>query len=200
MGDLADQRQGRALTFGRLTVITHGHLSFWREILTKWDSLVLGVLDIDGLRSFRPQDDTVSPEFYRQIVEKCGPRRNPFSADERIRMLNGALAVAGLDDRVRPMLVPIPELNVAQINAMFPPAEVDVVTGDLTDPFERQKIRELERLLERPIFNAQSAFRLHATDAKEKIRGGDHWANFIPPGAYEVFLEIDGPARLPVDS
>jgi nicotinamide mononucleotide adenylyltransferase len=200
VGDVTGRRQKVALTFGRFPIITHGHLAFWREILKKWDNLVLGVLDIDGLRPFRPDDDAVSLEFYSQIVQKCNARRNPFSADERMRMLNRALAEAGLTHRVRPALVPIPELNAAEINEMFPPNEVDIVTGDLTDPFEQLKIRELERLLDRSIFNVESGFRLHTTEAKEKILQGDEWASFVPPGAYEVFLEIDGPARLPADS
>ncbi|MEV8509087.1 hypothetical protein AB0368_30215 [Actinoplanes sp. NPDC051475] len=200
MAEAVPQRRATALTFGRFPIITHGHLAYWRTILERWDTLVLGMLDVEEIRPYKPGVDVVSREFYDEIVRKCGPRRNPFTADERRRILRGGLEEAGLQERVRIDLCPIPELHPAVISERYPAADVDIVTGDLTDPFERMKIRELETILGRPIANVQSGFVLHTTDAKHRILGGDKWSTFVPAGAYEVFVEIGGPARLPADS
>lgn len=187
-----------AVTWGRFTVLTHGHLAMVEEIMARWSRLAIGLLDLDTIpKDHDPHRHRVSRAFHEAILRKCDPVRNPFSIAERTAMWEAALDAAGHLDRVTVLPVPVPEYRPERMNELFPPDEYDLVFGDRSDVFDLEKAQELSRLLDRRVRNVDPELVLHASTAKRQVATGDTWASFMPAGALEVFLEIGGPARLP---
>ena len=90
----------------------------------------------------------------------------------------------------------IPEFFPDRFNPRYPPEEYDIVFGDTTDDFDVLKANEVRRVLRRRVVNIDPPVVLHASTAKSAVAAGASWSEFIAPGAYDVFMAIDGPARL----
>jgi nicotinamide mononucleotide adenylyltransferase len=180
-------------------LLTAGHIALVHAILEEWEALCIGIADLDasiGPVPVRP--DHIDQVYFDRLMQKTAPARNPFTVPERVDMWEGAIKAAGLQDRVSTAVILIPEFFPEQFNPRYPADEYDIVFGDTTDDFDVLKANEVRRVLRRRVVNIDPPHVMHASTAKEAVRAGASWGDFVLPGAYEVFEAIDGPSRLTV--
>jgi len=186
-----------ALTFGRYSPPTLAHLSLFSSILSNWECLAVGVVDSG---SVRPIDiPSVYTEFCDLADEKNILERNPFTPDERVRMLSAAISHFWQDRVIQVFAIKRPEYNQAEFMAKFPPQTFDLVfpyEEGRSELFDSVRNRVFQELLGRKIFFVKPELILHGRVIRKLIANGGSWREFIPAGALEVFLAINGPQRM----
>src|SRR5262249_34451626 len=163
-------------------------------ILNEWKRLTIGVVHA----SPRPQNvDPKWEPFLRRTAEvSLRSNKNPFTAEEVSRMWIACLVAHRLKSRVTVSTMP----QVAyqpNFNRTYPIAKFDFIEVRLTDSdteFDTDRQLAFSHLVGRPISYVTPPFKLHNTEIRRIIREGQRqWHEFIPPGAYELFIEMDGP-------
>ena len=120
-----------------------------------------------------------------------------FTPEEVRRMWNGWITHANLGSRVACSLTPRP--CFPEFNLEYPRSNYDMVYPSMHESDsegDRVKNSLFPQLLDRPIFLIDPPFRLHNTQIRELVAAGHRWEEFIPEGAYEVFVEISGATRI----
>ncbi len=162
----------RALFVGRFQPFHYGHLHAVRTILEEAEELVIVV----GSAQMSHEPD------------------NPFTAGERIEMIQRALDAAGVDRR-RYMLIPIPDAPahrvwVSQVESQTPKFDIVYTNQPLT-----------RRLLMEAGYEVRG-IRLHkrgqyeATEIRRRILAGEDWRVLVPEEVYRFLKEIDGEGRI----
>ena len=102
-------------------------------------------------------------------------------------------------DRVSCVIIKRPDYELDFAN-LFPAAEIDLVWPELSDTDHETDIlrhRLYPQVLGRPIYYVRPAMKLHNSQIREYIRAGRlDWTDYIAPGAYSVFREMNGPERM----
>lgn len=117
---------------------------------------------------------------------------NPFSLDERLRMIRDALAAEGVEG-VR--FVPIPDVGdhsvwLNQILSLVPFFEA-VVSHD---PLTRHLFEEAGfQVLDRPLVDREV---LSGTEIRRRILAGEAWTELVPPAVSALLKEINGVERI----
>jgi len=162
----------RGLFIGRFQPFHYGHLHAIKMILKEVEEVVIVI----GSSQMSHELD------------------NPFTAGERIEMIQAALDAAGID-RARYLLIPIPDAPahrvwVSQVESQTPRFQVVYTNQPLT-----------RRLLLEAGYNVQNIqmFRrdeLEATEIRRRILKKEDWKNLVPEPVYKIVQEIDGEERI----
>jgi nicotinamide-nucleotide adenylyltransferase len=167
---LHEDSASRVLFVGRFQPFHLGHLQMLKSLASEFDEVVL----ILG------------------SSQASHTARNPFSLEERTRMIRETLLAEGVE-RVR--IVPVRDVGVHSVwlhdlLALVPPFEAvvshDPLTGRL---FEEAGHPVLDRpLLDREVLSGSSV--------RERIRGGEAWEELVPPTVRTIIRELDGVERI----
>jgi nicotinamide-nucleotide adenylyltransferase len=166
---LATMRTTRGILIGRFQPFHHGHLQVVDNIVEEVDELVLGIGSAD-----------VSHE-----------PRNPFTAGERIMMIQNTL-------EPRPTTtyaVPLEDLErnsvwVSHVQSMSPWFDVAYANNPLVVRLFREagvEVRQTE-MYDRD--------KLKGTEIRDLMLADDSWEEFVPTAVVDVIDEIDGINRL----
>ncbi len=187
-------RKKKALFLGRFQPPSIAHLETVRTILKQWDNLTIAVV----YNSPRPKN--VDPRWVRPLeiedASSYSQPKNPFSSTEVGLMWEECLKVAGVTSRVmvtetlRPQFYPF--------NERFPPEGFNWVsiTPNEKNNNSLDRLQMYEELFGRKIWLVKPEFELHNTEIKKIVSLGRSWKEFIPAGAFEIFIEVDGPSRI----
>ena len=127
-------------------------------------------------------------------AEKSHEQRNPFTADERIRMLNLAFDEQNMDCR-KMIIVAIPDADTHSVWVSY----VDTYAMNYSvvfsnDPLTSRLFKEKGmNVIEVPM---KSRNTLYGTGVRNQIQDGKRWKNLVPGAVARVIDEIDGESRI----
>ena len=117
---------------------------------------------------------------------------NPFTAGERVEMIQRALAEARVDGCLP---VPVADIHqhaqwVAYLRGLLPPFDIVYTNNPLTRMlFEREEVRvESPPLIDRD--------RFQGVVVRRRIIEGGQWAELVPPAVAQYLEEIGAPERM----
>ena len=162
----------RAVFVGRFQPFHFGHLYAIRTILQEVDELILVV----------------------GSAQMSHEHNNPFTAGERIEMIQSALDAASID-RMKYLIIPLPDASahrvwVSQVESQIP--RFDVVYSN--QPLTRRLLIEAGyevrgiKLFERGKYEA--------TEIRKRILNGEDWSDLVPNEVYQIVQDIDGENRI----
>ena len=162
----------RALFVGRFQPFHHGHLHAVRTIMEEAEELVIVV----GSAQMSHEPD------------------NPFTAGERIEMIQSALDASGIG-RHRYLLIPIPDAPahrvwVSQVESQTPRFDIVYTNQPLT---RRLLIEAGYEVRGMKMFKRNQ---YEATEIRRRILEGEDWSNLVPEEVYRIVREIDGEGRI----
>lgn len=186
-----------ALFQGRFQPPSIAHLSTVKTILNEWKNVTIGIV----YNSPRPDNlDLRLQEYLDKVdVRSYGPGKNPFTREEVMEMWVRCLEAEGLADRVTCVFIKRQEFET-DFEILYPSDKIDLVlpesaSGDTETDKLRREIYAI--VYTRKIFYVKPPVQIHNSKIREIIASGrGNWAQFIPPGAYETFLEMEGPRRI----
>lgn len=157
---------------GRFQPPHKGHLEVIKEILDEVDELIIGI---------------GSAQLSHQLDD-------PFTAGERILMLNKTLVQSEID-LPRSYFIPIPDVNnnalwVSNVLSFSPPFSI-VYSGN---PLVKRLFKERDFKVKTPPMFNRNEYR--GTEIRRRMVGNEKWKPLVPPGVLEVIEEIDGVERL----
>lgn len=186
-----------ALFQGRFQPPSIAQASTAETILNTWPFLVICVV-YDS-----PKPDWLNPKWNEYLAEAArtsyAPGKNPFAPHEIKEMWDAWISFRSFCRRIRCDISKRPYFD-REFNKRYPPEEFMIVRparkeGDADIDSLRGKI--FPELLKREYTFVHPPFKLHNTEIIRRVmEEGKSWESFIPPGAYEVFLRIQGPARI----
>jgi nicotinamide-nucleotide adenylyltransferase len=166
----------RGLMAGRFQPFHNGHLALARQVLDECDELIIVV----GSAQFN-------------FIDK-----DPFTAGERLLMIHGALAEAGVD-LSRCYIVPYhnDENNarwLGYLRSQVPPFDV-VYSGN---EFVTHLAKSLDRSLavRKPEFEKKKEY--NGTNIRRLMASGGAWKHLVPPAVAKVIESVDGDERVRV--
>ena len=162
----------RGLVIGRYQPFHKGHLEIITEIMSDPDCSEL-VIAIGS-------------------AQESHTSKNPFTAGERIIMINDALTAAGLKDY---FLIPVVDINryavwVSHVESLVPPIDIVYTNNSLTKRLFMEKgytIKE-PHLYDRDKFSG--------TKIRELILTGGAWEELVPASVAKNIKELDGIKRI----
>ncbi|MDS0240612.1 MULTISPECIES: nicotinamide-nucleotide adenylyltransferase [unclassified Haloferax] len=159
----------RGFYIGRFQPYHNGHHRMVEEIAAEVDELVLGI---------GSAGDSHSP-------------RNPFTAGERIMMVNKAVT----DFDITTYAVPIEDLDrnsvwVSHVQSMSPAFEVAYSNNPLVIQLFKEAGVEVHQS---PMFNREV---LEGTEVRQRMIEDRDWESLVPDEVADVVREIDGIERL----
>jgi len=162
----------RAVFVGRFQPFHYGHLHAIRTILQEVDELILVV----------------------GSAQMSHAPNNPFTAGERIEMIQSALDAAAID-RMKYFIIPLPDAPahrvwVSQVESQIPRFDVVYSNQSLTRRllieagYEVRGIKMFER------------GKYEATEIRKRILKGEDWSDLVPSEVYQIVQDIDGENRI----
>ncbi|MGY1946326.1 zeta toxin family protein [Nocardia asiatica] len=187
-----------AVTFDRFQVVTIADLDTVATMLQNFPRLTIGILNLRPPLPPPPQLPADLVLAHRELDRLSAEQHNPLSSQQRRTMWTAALTAAGLDDRVR-----VEEItDLSEINARFPIEQFQLVfAAERTDnTLDATAARLFAATLGRNATLVDAPMRYHQPDLAAMRRAGtEMWRRYIPRGALEVFLAVDGPDRVLAD-
>ena len=186
-----------ALWFGRFQPPTLAHLAALKAILGVWELVTLGLVDRHAAKTVGKGRTWAE---YHALMNRTSyaAGKNPFTAEEVRAMWLAAIERADLVDRVQPEILPRPECWPS-LNSTFPPRLFDYVQiiGSVDGAVEDFRRTHGSSIFGRPLSWIESPIALHNSEIRHRIASGaGRWQDYLPEGAYNVFVELDGPARM----
>jgi nicotinamide-nucleotide adenylyltransferase len=162
----------RALMLGRFQPLHNGHISVLEDIL--------GREDLEGLI------------VAIGSAQESHTLENPFTAGERVEMLEKAAEDMGLDGL---LIVPVVDLNryglyVEYIRSLVPPFGAVVTHSPLT----RRLFQEKDFEILEPGLHKRSLY--SGTEIRRRIIASESWQDLVPASVVRVLERIDGAERL----
>ncbi len=163
---------GRGILIGRFQPPHLGHIEIIKQMLEEVDELIIGV----GSAQLSHTLD------------------NPFTAGERVLMLNKALAEAEIDS-TRVHIIPIPDVNnhavwVSHVLSFSPPF-VTVYSGNvLVNRLFKERGFEVKIP---PLFKRKE---YQGAEIRKRMLADKDWRNLVPKSVLEVMDEIKATERL----
>jgi nicotinamide-nucleotide adenylyltransferase len=159
----------RGLFVGRFQPLHLGHISVLEGIREEVDRLVV----------------VVGSSQYSHS------RENPFTAGERVWMLDDALRERNLSATV----LPVPDINrnslwVSHVETFVPPFDVCYMNNPLPKRLFREAGYEVRT------FDLVERDRYEATQIRQRMLDGDSWRELVPDPVARVIEEIEGVRRL----
>jgi nicotinamide-nucleotide adenylyltransferase/phosphinothricin biosynthesis protein PhpF len=165
---------------GRFQPFHLGHLEYLQGAAARSDEVWVGITNPDPTRVKEEPSDPL-----RHL-----PESNPYTYAERLLMVKGAAAEAGVDVHVIPFPVNEPELWHAYV-----PRDVT----QYIRLFSEWGGTKLERFraagYEVVVLDRGSEKRISGTSVRDAIRDGGDWRALVPPGVARVIESLD---RVPV--
>jgi len=162
----------RGIFIGRFQPVHLGHIEAFRYILGDVDELIIGIGSSQEGNTFE----------------------NPFTADERERMLKAALDEAGID-RSCVTIVRIPDVNddtrwVPHVEAISPKFSVVYSGNPWVQRLFRKKGYEVRT---QPLFKRRD---YQGMVIRRKIGEGKEWESLVPKSVASILRRIGAPRRL----
>jgi nicotinamide-nucleotide adenylyltransferase len=159
----------RGFTIGRFQPFHAGHRRFVDRIADEVDELVVAIGSADASHELS----------------------NPFTAGERLLMLNKALAAIDVPTYVVPLEdIERNALWVAHVRSMCPPFDVAYSNNPLVVRLFEEAGVEVRSS---PLYDRET---LQGTELRRRMRVGESWAESVPDPVVEVIREIDGVERI----
>jgi nicotinamide-nucleotide adenylyltransferase len=162
----------RGLVIGRYQPFHNGHLEVIREIKSDPECTEL-IIAIGSAQVSHTMD-------------------NPFTAGERVLMLDAALLGAGMKDC---FLIPIADINryavwVSHVESLVPPIDIVYTNNSLTHRLFSEKGYKVKtpKLYDRNKYSG--------TKIRDLMLTGGDWQSLVPPSVVKIIAEIDGINRL----
>jgi len=158
---------GKALIIGRFQPFHLGHLRLIEFAAKEADTLIIGI----------------------GSSQESNTRENPFSAEERRRMIENSLAGIKFE------IFDIPDINnnelwVSHVKQIVPEFDSVYTNAEL----ERHLFKEAGcQVKETPFFDRGN---YSGTEIRRRILAGEMWENLVPEGTLKVMEEIKGEARI----
>lgn len=162
----------RGILIGRMQPVHNGHIQVINKILEEVDEIIIGI---------------GSAQLSHEL-------KNPFTAGERILMMNQALAESDIDPG-RYYIIPMEDINfnaiwASHVKMMTPPFSI-VYSGN---PLVKQLFKEEGiEVRQPPLYD-----RLHlsGTEVRRRILEDENWQELVPKATADLIAEINGVERL----
>ena len=162
----------RGILIGRMQPVHNGHMEVIKQILTEVDEIIIGIGSAQ--LSHEPKD--------------------PFTAGERVVMINQALAESDVDPS-RYYIIPMQDINfnaiwAAHVAMLTPPFDI-VYSGN---PLVKQLFKEAGYEVRQPPL--YDRLHLSGTEVRRRIINDDNWQELVPDATVELIDEINGIERI----
>lgn len=162
----------RGILIGRMQPIHNGHMQVIKKILEEVDEIIIGI---------------GSAQLSHEL-------KDPFTAGERIVMINQALAEIEVDPS-RYYIIPMQDINfnaiwASHVKMLTPPFSI-VYSGN---PLVKQLFAEEGYEVRQPPL--YDRLHLSGTEVRRRILEDDNWQELVPKATADVISEINGVERL----
>lgn len=162
----------RGILIGRMQPVHNGHIQVIESILDEVDEIIIGIGSAQLSHSLK----------------------DPFTAGERVVMMNQALADIGVDSS-RYYIIPMQDINfnalwVSHVKMLTPPFSV-VYSGN---PLVKQLFAEEDYEVKQPPL--YDRLHLSGTEVRNRIIEDKNWQELVPDATVKLINEINGDKRL----
>lgn len=162
----------RGILIGRMQPVHNGHIQVIESILDEVDEIIIGIGSAQLSHSLK----------------------DPFTAGERVVMMNQALADIGVDSS-RYYIIPMQDINfnalwVSHVKMLTPPFSV-VYSGN---PLVKQLFAEEGYEVKQPPL--YDRLDLSGTEVRNRIIEDKNWQELVPDATVKLINEINGDKRL----
>lgn len=162
----------RGILIGRMQPVHNGHIQVIESILDEVDEIIIGIGSAQLSHSLK----------------------DPFTAGERVVMMNQALADIGVDSS-RYYIIPMQDINfnalwVSHVKMLTPPFSV-VYSGN---PLVKQLFAEEGYEVKQPPL--YDRLNLSGTEVRNRIIEDKNWQELVPDATVKLINEINGDKRL----
>ena len=162
----------RGILIGRMQPVHNGHMQIIKKILEEVDEIIIGI---------------GSAQISHEL-------KDPFTAGERIVMMNQALADMGVDPS-RYYIIPMQDINfnaiwVSHVKMLTPPFSIVYSGNSLVKQLFSEEGFDVRQP---PLYD-----RLHlsGTEVRRMILEDDDWEDLVPEATVNLLKEINGIERL----
>jgi cytidyltransferase-like protein len=164
---------------GRFQPFHNGHLEYMRGAAERSDELWVGITNPDPARILPEESDPA-----RHL-----PESNPFTYDERLRMVKAAATDLELD-LATIHVIPFP-VNEPELWDAYVPERITQYLRLFSAWGGEKQERLLAAGYEVVILDQGAEKELSGTDVREALRTGGDWECLVPPGVARVLQELD---------
>ena len=162
----------RGILIGRMQPVHNGHMEVIKKILTEVDEIIIGI---------------GSAQLSHEL-------KDPFTAGERVVMMNQALAEKGVDPS-RYYIIPMQDINfnaiwASHVKMLTPPFNI-VYSGN---PLVKQLFAEDGYDVRQPPL--YDRHHLSGSEVRRRILNDENWQELVPKATVNLIKEIDGVSRL----
>ena len=162
----------RGILIGRMQPVHNGHMEVIKQILSEVDEIIIGI---------------GSAQLSHEI-------KDPFTAGERIVMMNQALAESDVDPS-RYYIIPMQDINFnaiwpSHVKMLTPPFDI-VYSGN---PLVKQLFREEGYEVKQPPL--YDRLTLSGTEVRSRILNDENWQELVPNATVDLINEINGVERI----
>ena len=160
----------KALFIGRFQPFHKGHLKVIENILKDFDEVIIGI----------------GSSQYSNTID------NPFSSEERVKMIEGSLKEEGFKQY---SIVLIPDIHnppkwVDHVLSIVSDFDVVVANNSFTQELFRKKSF---KTIKTPFFNKNS---FSGKTIRRQIADGENWEESVPKSVSRIIYEINGVKRI----
>lgn len=162
----------RGILIGRMQPVHNGHVEVIKQILTEVDEIIIGI---------------GSAQLSHEI-------KDPFTAGERLMMMNQALAEIEVDPS-RYYIIPMQDINFnsiwpSHVKMLTPPFDI-VYSGN---PLVKQLFSEEGYEVRQPPL--YDRLHLSGTEVRRRMVNDDDWQELVPKATADLIMEINGVDRI----
>ena len=162
----------RGILIGRMQPVHNGHMQIIDKILDEVDEIIIGI----------------------GSAQSSHELKDPFTAGERIVMMNQALSERGVDSS-RYYIIPMQDINfnaiwVSHVKMLTPPFSV-VYSGN---PLVKQLFKEEGYEVKQPPL--YDRVHLSGSEVRKRILNDSDWKSLVPNATVDLLNEINGIERL----
>lgn len=162
----------RGILIGRMQPVHNGHMEVIKQILSEVDEIIIGI---------------GSAQLSHEL-------KDPFTAGERIVMMNQALADSGVNPS-RYYIIPMQDINfnaiwAAHVKMLTPPFSI-VYSGN---PLVKQLFSEEGYEVRQPPL--YDRLHLSGSEVRRRILNDENWEELVPKATRDLLAEINGIERL----
>ena len=162
----------RGILIGRMQPVHNGHMQIIDSILEEVDEIIIGI---------------GSAQLSHSI-------KNPFTAGERVVMINQALADRGINPS-QYYIIPMQDINfnalwVSHVKMLTPPF-TKVYSGN--NLVKQLFLEEGYEVRQPPLYDR---LQLSGTEVRRRIIEGENWQELVPNATVNLIKEINGVERI----
>lgn len=162
----------RGILIGRMQPVHNGHMEVIKQILNEVDEIIIGIGSAQASHELK----------------------DPFTAGERIVMMNQALAERDIDPS-RYYIIPMQDIN---FNAIWP-SHVKMLTPPFNivysgNPLVKQLFSEEGYEVRQPPL--YDRLHLSGSEVRRRILNDENWQELVPKASVDLINEIKGVERL----